>query len=148
MATIAVGAAVASAASKLVKGGGQQALRRAPLWVHNMPTRQIANVLLQQDRQMMDYDLLYGAVEQSGLFRSKRHFKHCLRMLKQQNRVQVICRGPEKAGSAKRLFSVKLTRRGCTIYTRYSQMPPPKAEGNDEGNGDGNEKRGLAEVMV
>lgn len=132
--------ATSSAIPKIAKEVAQEAIQRAPLWVRGMPTRQIANVLLQQERHMMDYELLYGEVEKSGLFRSKRHFKHCLRMLKGQDRVQVICRGPEKAGSAKRLFSVKLTRRGGNIYTRYSQMML-EAEEKDG-------KQGLTEVLA
>lgn len=93
---------------------------------------------------MMDYDKLYGELEPSGLFRSKRHFKHCLRMLRTQQRVAMVCKGPERAGSARRSFAVKLTRRGSSIYSRYRDID--NAEEGEDGNGAGS--GGLADALV
>lgn len=89
---------------------------------------------------MMDHMALYEDADKLGLMRSRRHFKHCLRMLKDQKRVQIICKGPVKPGSAKRAFAVKLTRRGERIYQYYSKMPLPSDDG-----GDG--ERGLKDAL-
>jgi len=85
--------------------------------VANMPTRAIAEVLLRQTEKPMKHETLYEEAAKSGLMRSRTHFKHCLRMMKDQNRVKVICLGPEKPGSAKRKFSVGLTRKGVVVYS-------------------------------
>lgn len=97
-----------------------------------MPTRVIASVLLKEEREMMDHGALFDEVEKSGLLRSRRHFKHCLRMLKDQKRVLIICNGLEKVGSPKRKFSVKLTQRGSVIYTKYSQAPHRESDGKGQ----------------
>lgn len=114
--------ATAAAASAAVPQGAKtvaaQAVKQAS-WVRNLPTRAIANVLLESDSYMASHDALYHAVDKTGLLRSRRHFKHCLRMMSDQKRVKVFCIGPEKVGSAKLKFSVKLTSRGRTIYGFY-----------------------------
>lgn len=133
------GAAVATAAPQVAKKVAEQVTRNAP-WISNMPTRAIASVLLQQDRNIMEHDALYSAVEKSGLMRSRRHFKHCLRMLKDQKRVAVICTGPESPGSAKRKFAVKLTRRGNAVYTKYSEAPQREFDRINE--------RGLKDALL
>lgn len=122
-----------------------QSMRISPFWVREMPTRQIAHVLLQQERNIMGHDTLFSEVEKSGLFRSRRHFKHCLRMLKDQKRARVICQGPERAGSAKRLFAVQLTRRGATIYHRYSK--DEGKGGKQEKQEHDREKEGIAQAL-
>lgn len=133
------GSAVASAIPQVAKQVASQ-LRPAH-WVKGMPTRTIAQVLLRQENEMMDHLVLYEETNKLGLLRSRRHFKHCLRMLKDQKRVAVICNGPVHPGSAKRAFKVKLTRRGSRIYTGYSKMPLPENDGNDG-------ERGLKDALV
>lgn len=116
------GPAAAASVPQATKHIAEQTARSLP-WICNMPTRAIASVLLKQEKEMMDHADLFEEAEKSGLMRSRRHFKHCLRMMKNQKRICIICNGPEKVGSAKLKFSVKLTQRGSSIYTRYSQEP-------------------------
>lgn len=124
MATAAAKAALAEGATVAARPS-VQALRNTH-GVVNMPTRAIAAVLL-KNRVPVPHDELYELSDEYGLFKSKRHFKHCLKMMKQQDRVQVICNGPEYPGASRLSFSVKLTRRGDAIYTRYlgTDVPNP-----------------------
>lgn len=136
-----VASAATTAARAAPEIASQAAARLKPAhWVCNMPTRSIAQVLLRQDNLIMDHGALYQETDRLGLLRSHRHFKHCLRMLKIQKRVLIVCKGPEKPGSAKRAFSVKLTRRGQRIYQYYSGMP-------DKTDKDGDGERGLKDAL-
>jgi hypothetical protein len=92
----------------------------------NMPTRAIAAVLLRADEPVLYRDL-YLRSSEYGLFQSHRHFKHVLRMMKGQRRVQVMTGPPERAGGSKLSFQVRLTRRGELIYSQYlgNEIPPP-----------------------
>lgn len=94
--------------------------------VVNMPSRAIAAVLLKA-KSPMPRDELFEQASEYGMFNSKRHFKHVLKMMKKQNRIRMLCKGPEYPGSSKLAFEVALTRRGDTIYTRYlgNEIPPP-----------------------
>ena len=97
-------------------------------WVEGMPTRAIADALLSKENYLAPHDALYDEVNQTGVLRSHRHFKHCLKMLKEQNRVRVICLGPEKVASNKRKFSVKLTSRGRSTYSFFKSCYKENAE--------------------
>lgn len=63
--------------------------------------------------------------DEYGLFNSRRHFKHCLKMMKQMHRVRVRCTGPEYPGASRRGFVVELTRRGDKVYKHYLGDEPP-----------------------
>lgn len=97
--------------------------------VVNIPTRAIAAVLLKEGGPVR-HEELYERSAEYGLFNSRRHFKHCLKMMKLQKRVQNICLGPSYPGSSRNAFSVTLTKRGQTVYTRYlgSDIPSPMDE--------------------
>lgn len=105
-------------ATSAVTGAVKNAGKFVPAPI-NLPTRVIADVLLRAGPKPIAHEVLYQEADKSGLMRSHRHFKHCLRMMKDQNRVKVICLGPEKVGSAKRKFAVGLTRKGTILYTKY-----------------------------
>jgi hypothetical protein len=95
----------------------------------NMPTRAIAAVLLKADGPVQCREL-YTLSSEYGLFQSHRHFKHVLRMMKSQKRVQIMTGPPELAGGSKLSFKARLTRRGQLIYTQYlgGEIPPPPAK--------------------
>ncbi len=91
----------------------------------NMPTRAIAAVLLRARGSPVTPDDLYAQSNEYGLFNSKRHFKHCLKMMKNMERVRVKSLGPQYPGASKLQFGVELTRRGTQAYTRYLGENPP-----------------------
>lgn len=91
----------------------------------NMPTRAIAAVLLRARGAPVTPEELYTQSNEYGLFNSKRHFKHCLKMMKGMKRVQVKSMGPQYPGASRLQFSVYLTRRGTAAYTRYLGETPP-----------------------
>lgn len=126
--------AMATAAAAATAGAAARVSVRALRDVRgvvNMPTRAIAAVLL-QTRRPIPHEELYDRANEYGLFNSRRHFKHCLKMMKGQDRVRVICDGPRYPGASRRAFSVELTRRGDAIYTRYlGEKPPPPSDPND-----------------
>ena len=103
--------------AKMARRPTVQELRNT-VGILNMPTRAIAAVLLRHSRPMKHGDLCTEASEY-GLFRSKRHFKHVLKMMKLQRRIKVSSMGPAFPRSPKLAFSVNLTKRGEAIYTRY-----------------------------
>lgn len=100
----------------------------------NMPSRAIAAVLLRAPGPVA-HDELYSSAAEYGLLKSRRHFKHVLKLMKGMKRLEVICLGPERPGSAKRAFSVKLTRRGQTIYTRYLDEDGAGGQGEERAPG-------------
>lgn len=102
--------------------------------VVNMPTRAIAAVLLRA-KAAVPHEELFERANEYSLFHSKRHFKHCLKMMKLQKRVRVICNGPQYPGASRLAFSIELTRRGGTIYTRYlgEEPPLPQLQDNEDG---------------
>lgn len=82
-------AAGASAAADRGARAGSVAAARAVRGAVNMPSRSIAAVLLRAEAPVAN-GALYAAAREYGLLRSHRHFKHTLRMMKEQRRVQVI----------------------------------------------------------
>lgn len=128
MAAAAAAKTVATEVAQTIARPSVRALRDAR-GVVNMPTRAIAAVLL-KDGAPVKHDELYERSAEYGLFNSKRHFKHCLKMMKLQKRVQSICLGPSYPGSSRNAFSVTLTKRGQTVYTRYlgADIPSPDDE--------------------
>lgn len=125
-----------------------------------MPTRMIAHVLLQRERPVMEHSDLFQEANASGMFRSHRHFKHCLKMMKHQKRVHIVCLGPERVGSPNRRFAVSLTKRGVHAYSWYRSVggyaggvlyrkaidEAAVRETGGGGNADGQSK-GLAEAL-
>ncbi|PXF41637.1 hypothetical protein BWQ96_08648 [Gracilariopsis chorda] len=116
----------ACAAASAVKQAATQAAKNIPkslsdelFWVRNMPTRAIAHFLMGYESRLAPHDELFDKVNASGLMRSKRHFKHCLKMMRLQKRVDVVCLGPQRVGSSTRKFAVKLTSRGNAVYRYY-----------------------------
>jgi hypothetical protein len=91
---------------------------RAMVGEVNMPSRAVAKVLLDAGEPVLNREL-YARASEFGLFNSHRHFKHVLRMMKGQGRVQVIPGPPERPGGAKLTFRTKLTRRGEAVYSTY-----------------------------
>lgn len=89
------------------------------LWIREMPTRAIAAALLEAERHTLTHEELFKAASESDLIRSRRHFKHCLRLLKDQKRAVSFSLGPERIGSANIKFAVRLTPRGAKIYSKY-----------------------------
>ncbi|CAN8072771.1 unnamed protein product [Agarophyton chilense] len=84
-----------------------------------MPTRAIAHALMQRESHVAPHDELFREVQHTGLMRSHRHFKHCLKMMRLQKRVLVQCTGLLRVGASQRTFVVKLTRRGHAVYRFY-----------------------------
>lgn len=120
----------ASAASSALKQAATQAATQAAkaipkslseelFWVRNMPTRAIAHFLMRYDSHLAPHDELFNKVNDSGLMKSKRHFKHCLKMMRLQKRVDIVCLGPQRVGSSKLKFAVKLTKRGNAVFSYY-----------------------------
>ena len=107
-------AATATATVTAVASNGLKAL-----WIREMPTRAIAAVLLDAKQYTLTHDELFKAANESDLIRSRRHFKHCLRLLKDQKRILSFSLGPERIGSANIKFAVKLTPKGAKIYSQY-----------------------------
>lgn len=120
-------------------------------WVHGKPTRAIASKLLDMPEYMADSHMLYSNVQPSGLFRSRRHFKQCVKILRSMGRVTMICHGQTNATdvrtplishssksrsrsqapsrsrsrkSAKQVlrFSIGLTPRGRRVYSFYRRV--------------------------
>lgn len=93
MALAATRARLCAAGAAAAKEDGARAVSaaaaRAVRGVVNMPSRSIAAVLLRSDAPVANGALFAGAREY-GLLKSHRHFKHTLRMMKEQRRVQVI----------------------------------------------------------
>lgn len=118
-------------------------------WVNGMPSRLIAQLLLGKSRHMADHKELFEETSSTGLFKSRRHFKHCLKLMKCSKRVDIICLGPERVGSSHRKFSVKLTTRGARIYSSYRQWPGPKESSTNQSNSNESDasSRGLADVL-
>lgn len=118
-------------------------------WVNGMPTRLIAQVLLCKSRCMADHRELFEEISTSGMFKSRRHFKHCLKLMKLSKRLDIICLGPEKVGKSRRKFAVKLTARGERIYTCYRRWPGPTKPSPNQSNGDGGDfkSHGLADAL-
>lgn len=100
-----------------------QALRAAR-GVVNMPTRAIAAVLLRA-RAPVSHEELYRLSDEYALFYSRRHFKRCLRMMRDMQRVRIRSTGPQYPGANKQHFVVELTRRGETVYENYLGASPP-----------------------
>lgn len=126
---------------------GKEEMR--PAWVEDMPTRMIACKLLDRDRLMAGHKELYDEVNATGMLKSRRHFKHCLKLMRISQRIQVICQGPARVGSSRRIFAVKLTKRGQVIYSWHRNHPRYKdqsteSEAQTEGSG---LSRGLADVL-
>lgn len=94
---------------------------RPEAWTIGQPTRMIAHKLLEKEKFACGLRELWEEAEQTGMFKSKRHFKHCLKLLKSRQRVDVTCLGPERVGSAKLKFSARLTRRGARTYLWFRQ---------------------------
>lgn len=94
---------------------------RPDAWTIGQPTRMIVHKLLEKEKFTHGLRELWEEVEQTGMFKSKRHFKHCLKILKSRQRVDVICLGPQRVGSAKLKFSARLTRRGARTYLWFRQ---------------------------
>lgn len=94
---------------------------RPDAWTIGQPTRMIAHKLLEKEKFTCGLLELWEEVEETGMFKSKRHFKHCLKLLKSRQRVDVMCIGPERVGSAKLKFSARLTRRGARTYLWFRQ---------------------------
>lgn len=99
---------------------------RSELGVVNMPSRAIAAVLLRA-KSAVGHDELYNlsCEYDSDMFRSKRHFKHCLRMMKTSERIRIRSVGPQYPGASKLGFVVELTRRGTAAYSKYLGENPP-----------------------
>jgi hypothetical protein len=119
-----------AAAQESVTGQGLSAkAARAVRGEVNMPTRAVAAVLLKSSEPLRSHDL-YARSSEYGFFNSRRHFKHVLRMMKEQRRIQVITGPPERVGGSKLTFTIRLTRRGEQIYTSYlgDSIPPPPAK--------------------
>lgn len=70
---------------------------------------------------------LYDELIDTGMFRSKRHFKHCLKLMKSKNRVQIVCQGPTEIGSPNLKFAVKLTGKGQRTYLFFRNSYRNKA---------------------
>lgn len=112
-----------SSLSSLSSYTSHRALCTAPSsWIQDLPTRAIADSLLGKEQYLFSHEKLYEEVNESGLFRSHRHFKHCLKMMRTQNRVKIVCNGPERIASAKLAFSVKLTAKGRSVYRYYREQ--------------------------
>jgi len=115
---------------------GTHAALRNELGVVNMPSRAIAAVLLRA-KAAVGHDELYNlACEYDAtMFKSKRHFKHCLKMMKNSERIRIRSVGPQYPGASKLGFVVELTRRGTVAYTRYlGENPPlPSSEETEQG---------------
>lgn len=100
----------------------QQDILAPDAWTLRQPTRMIAHKLLDRDKHMLSMTELYDDLSNScDLFRSRRHFKHCLKLMRAKNRVQVICLGPESIGSSVLKFAVKLTGQGQRTYLWFRQ---------------------------
>lgn len=176
-ATAAYGAAQAASVPEAVMTSGSYrrafpprrrvVLDEQEAWVEAKPTRVIASKLLDAPDLTLAHGALYAAVEPSGLFPSRRHFKQCLKILGTMNRVNIACVGPkedpagEKAGvarpthrgKAKRrhnfAFAVQLTTNGQRVYSLYRRVAMRRAaEGSDseaeggDAKGDGSKKVG------
>jgi hypothetical protein len=104
---------------------------RAARGVVNMPSRAVAAVLLRADEPVPNGQL-YAEAREYGLLQSHRHFKHVLKMMKLQRRVQVIpgppvcfgCVGaPRLATPAEAVlfrFALLVSGRGLTFACFYS----------------------------
>lgn len=115
-------------------------------WIRGMPTRAIAAALLDAKHNTLTHEELFKVASESDLIRSRRHFKQCLRLLKDQKRTASFSLGPERVGSANIKFAVRLTLRGEKIYSKYRIT-----EGVERGNlgNDGNDStRGLQDALV
>lgn len=106
-------------------------------WVDGKPTRAIASKLLDMPDYMAESHALYAQVIPSGLFRSRRHFKQCVKILRAMNRVDMVCHGPLAAPASttpssgatvistrskryrkvKLQFSIALTDKGTRVYS-------------------------------
>lgn len=115
-------------------------------WTSGQPTRYIAHKLLDRDRAMCGLRELYEEVMDSGMFRSKRHFKQCLKMMKCKNRVQIICLGPVAIGSPNLKFAVKLTGKGQRTYLFYRNHYRARVAVEGEGDNDG-KPSGLTDAL-
>lgn len=134
MASTASAGTAAKAASSVAGAAPQaakQAIEQAAVnlkWIRGMPTRAIADALMKRENRMAPHEELYNEINKTGILRSRRHFKHCLRMLRTQRRVDVICQGPDRVGSNRLKFAVKLTRRGDSVYSYFKRMETQEAE--------------------
>jgi hypothetical protein len=100
---------------------------RAVIGEVNMPSRAVAKVLLDAGGPVANREL-YKLSAEFGMFHSHRHFKHVLRMMKGQRRVQVISGPPDRPGGSKLTYRTKLTRRGEVVYSAYLGRETPPAE--------------------
>lgn len=122
-------------------------------WVEGKPTRAIASKLLDMPDHMAESHALYAKVNRSGLFRSRRHFKHCVKLMRSMKRVDMVCHGssvpestsvfPSESGAVslnrskryqkeKLQFSIALTGRGRRVYSRLRRI----SDRNDQENTD------------
>lgn len=85
-------------------------------WQDGRPTRAIASALLKVEGCTLEHKALYEAVDRSGLLRSHRHFKQCLKMMRLSRRACVRSIGLARVGDSRPQFTVSLTRKGRTIY--------------------------------
>lgn len=97
-------------------------------WVRGQPMRLLASILLRQPKLTMRHDDLLDAAFTTGMFKSRRHIKHSLKMMKSVKRVGVSCQGVEHVGSSKRVFHVTLFPKARKLYTSY--MKHHQAQGD------------------
>lgn len=121
-------------------------------WVDGKPTRAIASKLLDMPDYMAESHALYARVFPSGLFRSRRHFKRCVKILRAMNRVDMVCHGhladtasttptseaavistrSKRHQNAKLQFSIALTDKGTRVYSSLRRKTGDVArEGTD-----------------
>lgn len=126
------------------RGGGMAPPEKQEGWVRGKPTRAIASKLLDMPDHMAESHALYTQVAPSGLFRSRRHFKQCVKILRAMDRVDMVCHGPlqtsaptsgsslnvakvpptrpRRSRKVKLHFSIALTGKGRHVYSYYRRV--------------------------